>query len=129
MQIYQKQNHITVTYFQSPKYILYDWIKNYLSLDIFKELHLKALEKIRAESVTSLISDSSKVTDVPTDDCMEWLGKEMVPLLSKAGVKRLITIVPQTALSRLGTKSWQRQVMGIDMYDVKNMAEALTLVL
>jgi hypothetical protein len=129
MNIYHKQNCITVTYKQSPKYLLYDWHKNFMSLEIFKEAHLTALEAIKTNSIISLISDSSKVTDVPVEECLEWLGKGLVPLLAKAGVKQLITIVPKTALSRIGTKSWQRQVLGIDMYDVKDMQEALDLII
>ena len=125
MDIYNKQNYITVTYSQSPKYLLYDWTKNYLDFEIFKEMHLTALKTIKENGVTSLISDSSKVKDVPSPECVEWLGNVLVPMLSQAGVKRLITIVAQTALSRIGTKSWQMKVLGIDMYDVKNMKEAL----
>jgi hypothetical protein len=127
MNIYQKASCITVTYSDSPKHLLYDWSKMWISLEDFKEMHLTALAKIKEKGVTSLISDASKVVDVPMKECIEWLGKELIPLLSQAGVKKLITVVPGTALGKIGTKSWQNQVMGIDMYDVKDRAEGLKL--
>ena len=128
MKIYENEKFIKVSLVDSPKHILYDWKKTYITLAEFKEMHLTAIEAIKANGVYNLISDSSKVTDVPQDECKEWLGTQLIPLLSQAGVKKLITIVPQTALGRLGTKSWQQKVMGIDMYDVKSMDEAISLV-
>lgn len=128
MNIYQKTNHISVNYNESPKYLYYEWSKMWVSLEDFKQMHLTALKTIKDKGVTSLITDASKVTDVPMEACVEWLGKELIPLLSGAGVKRIITIVPGVALSRIGTKSWQQKVLGIDMYDVKDKSEALKLV-
>jgi hypothetical protein len=127
MKIYQKENCISVTYFDSPKYLLYEWSKMWVKLEDFKEMHLTALKTIKEKGITSLITDASVVTDIPMDECVEWLGKELIPLLSNAGVKRIITIVSGSALSRIGTKSWQNKVMGIDMYDVKDKSEALKL--
>ena len=128
MNIYQNQDYVNVSYVESPKHLVYEWTRNSIKLDEFKKMHLKALEVIKSKGVTSLITDSSKVLDVPFPENVEWLGTELIPMLAKAGVKKLISIVPQTALSRLGTKSWQNKVLGIDMYDVKDMAEAIKLV-
>jgi hypothetical protein len=124
--IYQKLGVATVTYNESPKYILYNWEKNAVKLEDYKELHLKALDVIKQNKVYNLISDSSTVTDVPFNECLNWLSTELMPKLSAAGVTKLITIVPQTALSRIGTKSWQQKIMGIDMYDVKDRKDALS---
>ena len=129
MKVYENKKFITVTLEDSPKkHLLYSWTKTYITLDEFKEMHLTAIQSIKSNGITSLISDSSSVTDVPTDACKEWLGKDLIPLMAEAGVKRLITVVPQTALGRLGTKSWQQQVLGIDLYDVKSKEEAYSLI-
>jgi hypothetical protein len=56
MEIYQKAGYITVTYYEYPKYILFDWTRLAVTLDELKTLHMKAYEVIQAKGVKTLLN-------------------------------------------------------------------------
>ncbi|MFH2116213.1 MAG: hypothetical protein ABIJ86_17065 [Spirochaetota bacterium] len=128
MQIYQNPKFITVTYFEKPKHILFDWVKLAIPLEDLKTLHMKAYEVAVEKKVKTLIAETSKVTDVLFQECIEWFGKDHVPRLAAGGVSRIITVVPKTALGRLTTKSWQGAVQGIEIHEVATLDDAIKLV-
>jgi hypothetical protein len=126
--IYEKAGYIMVTFQERPLHVLFDWTRLGIPVEDLKELHLKAYDVIVAKGVKTLIAETSKVTDVLFRESIDWFGNEHVPRLSKAGVTRIVTVVPQTAMGRLSTKSWQGAVAGIELHNVATLADALKLV-
>jgi len=127
--IYKKDNYITVSFQEKPLHIVFDWSRLAVNLEELKELHMKAYEFVLSKKVKTLIADTSKVKDVLYKECIEWFGNEQVPRLSKVGVKRIITVVPKTALSRITTKSWQGAVEGIELHNADSLEDAIKLII
>lgn len=127
--IYEKEGFITVTFYEKPMYILFNWSKFSVSLAEMQELHMKTCEFVQNKKVKTLIGNTSKTTGVLFNECVEWFGKEQIPRLSKAGLKRFVTVVPHTALSRHSSKSWQQAVEGIDLYNCDTLEDAMNLII
>jgi hypothetical protein len=54
----------------------------------------------------------------------QW-GSTWVPELARFGLKSIVTVVPEKALAKLSTGTWQRQVVnGIAMTNVTTLADA-----
>jgi hypothetical protein len=127
-QIYEKLGFITVTFYERPRHILFDWTSFAIPFADLKDLFMKAYDVGVARGAKTLIAETSKVKDVLFNDAVQWWGDVQVPRLSKAGIVRIITVVPQTSLGRWSTKSWQGVVAGIELHNVGTLADAVKLV-
>jgi hypothetical protein len=126
--IYEKLGFVVVSYNPTKNFIVFDWTRYFVTLEEIKELHTKALEFARIKGVKTFVADTVKVKDVFLEECTDWFAKVQIPRLSEAGIKRIVTITPETALGRLSTKTWQAKISGIELYSVPNGGNFMSLV-
>jgi len=73
------------------------------------------------------IADVSQVREATSPEDQTWIA-EQAPRFIEAGLQSIITVLPQSALAKLSTKGWQRQLAGADtgfsMVDVGSAEEA-----
>ncbi len=129
MTIYEKPGYVKITYHSDKNYVLFDWTNATISFDDIKEAHLKAFEIDKEKDVTCLIADCSKMKYSFTTEITDWFATEMMPRLSKeASIKRIITVLDDSAIAKLNAKSWQK-ANDIDLPNVSSMEEAKKLLL
>jgi hypothetical protein len=122
--IYQKPGYLTVSHNSEKNYILFDWTNFGVSLEEIKEAHKKALDTAKISRCYSYIAETSKVKNALSQEVLAWFGT-WVPVLNQYGLKEIITVVPASAVAKLSTSSWQKNVVaGISMVNVKTLEEA-----
>lgn len=123
--IYNKPGYLVVSHSRTGNYILFDWTDFNVTLDDIKQAHARALDVARRNSCHTYIADTSRVANALPPEVIEWWGGTWVPELARYGLKSIITVVPERALAKLSTNTWQRQVVnGIAMSNVSTLAEA-----
>jgi len=123
--IYEKPGHLVVSHNRAKNYILFDWTNFNVTLEEIRSAHSQALEAAKRTNCHTYIADTSKVANTLRQDVIEWWGGTWVPQLARYGLKSIITVVPERALAKLSTNTWQRQVVsGIAMTNVSTLAEA-----
>lgn len=129
MTIYEKPGYVKITHQSDGNYVLFDWTNATISFEDIKEAHLKAFEVDKEKGVTCLIADCSKMKFSFTTEITNWFATEMMPRLSKeAGIKRIITVLDDSAIAKLNARSWQK-ANDIELPNVSNMPEALKLLI
>lgn len=130
MIIHEIPNFIQVSYHDDKHYILFDWTDFYVTLDEIKTIHHKAFETALDKQCFYYIAETSKVKNILRPEVLTWFGSEWVPVLSKGGLKAIITVVPSSGLATLSTRDWQSGVVGtIIQKNVRNLAEAEAYIL
>jgi hypothetical protein len=123
--IYEKPGYLVVSHNRAKNYILFDWTNFNVTLDEIRSAHDQALEAARRADCRTYIADTSRVANTLRQEVVDWWGATWVPELAKFGLKSIVTVVPERALAKLSTTTWQRQVVaGIAMTNVSSMAEA-----
>jgi hypothetical protein len=123
--IYEKPGYLVISHNRAKNYILFDWTNFNVTLDEIKSAHTKALETARRTGCRTYIADTSKVANTLRQEVIDWWGSTWVPELSNFGLRSIVTVVPERALAKLSTNTWQRQVVaGIAMTNVASIAEA-----
>lgn len=119
-----KDPAIEIQYYKEPGYILADW-KGFQSFHSVKKNCYKMLEWINTHRVEYLLNDNSNLMGT-WGDAVEWVASEFLPLLEKAGVKRIAWIYSPSTFNRLAvnhTISDLKTGMTIKTFD--NKAEAI----
>lgn len=128
MVIYKKEGFITVKYDAMNHVIIFDWINFVIPLKELQELFEKTLKASREKQCFKYIAETSKVSSALRKDAVEWWGNVWVPVLDKAGLKCIITVLPQSAIANMSTRSWQQEVVGnIVMQNVKSLDDAIKI--
>jgi hypothetical protein len=123
--IYEKPGHLVVSHNPAKNYILFDWTNFNVTLDEIRSAHKQALDAAKGADCRTYIADTSKVANTLRQDVIEWWGGTWVPELARYGLKAIVTVVPEKALAKLSTGTWQKQVVsGIAMTNVSTLAEA-----
>ncbi len=103
--IYQQPNVVEAVYEPGTKSIVVTWQDlgphNYLRP--CTEAQLKCAQEDGAKVI---IVDTSKAKGVLKQDDQEWFGTYLFPQLQAAGIKSIITVLPESALSKLTAKQW-----------------------
>ena len=123
--IFEKPNVIVVSHNPDKNYILFDWTNFGVSLEEIKALHTAALDVAKRLGCHDYVAETSKVTNTLRQDVVAWFGDTWLPVLTKFGLRNIVTVVPKGAIATLSTKSWQRQIVGgINVINVASLADA-----
>ena len=130
MVIYHRPGIVQVTHHPVWNLIALDWDSFSISLDDLKDLHQKTLDVACEKQCYYFVAETSRVRTVFSEDCITWWVNEWVAKLSAAGLKAIVTVVPESALATMSNNAWQSEVVvaGITMKNVKNWLEALQAV-
>ncbi len=124
--VYEKPGYVKTEVDSSLKAVIVYW-ENLYDGQIVKESCLAQLEQVKAGKVNKVIVESSKADGVPPQDVQEWFGKELFPQFNANGVKAIITVVPESALTKLAAKRWKNtgSPFGFDMLEVDSLETAI----
>jgi len=53
-----------------------------------------------------VIVDTSEAKGLPSDEDQAWFATEVFPRYEKAGLKTLVTVLPKSAVTKLGASRW-----------------------
>jgi hypothetical protein len=125
MIIHEIPSYVRLSYNSEKNYILFDWTDFDVTLDEIKVLHQKALDTALQTGCFYFIAETSKVKTILRKEVVRWFGEVWVPKLAAAGLKAIVTVVPDIGLATLSTRHWQAGVVAsIKMKNVTNLAEA-----
>lgn len=118
---------IVRTYMENPKTIIVEW-DSLFNNEVIKKSCLAQLEKVKG-GATVLIIETSKAKGVPSQETQEWFATDLFPEFDKAGLKAMITVVPESALTKMASKSWIKRAtdFSFDSYDAVSLEEAKKL--
>ncbi len=90
------------------------------------EEQLKVAQTTNAKCV---IVDTSTAEGVPFPEDQKWFGDYLFPNMQKAGIKAIITVLPQNALTRLGTNTWKKtgSLFDMDFVDAASYEDAVDI--
>jgi len=95
--------------------------KSRVSVKDFKEVYHQVLRAFKMYFVNTLIIDNGEEC-LPNDNCMQWLGEDVLPLASKCGLRALLCVSTNKQIIRLfnqfplnGTSSKKRNYT-VDVY-------------
>ena len=93
----------------------------------FRQAIETMLAECKRSGVFAYISNASAAKDVPTQPDFQWVESHVKPELLKAGLKRFITVVPASAIAKMGTQRFGKVAAnaGVETYTVASLDEAL----
>lgn len=93
----------------------------------FKQGIEALLAESRRSGIFAYISNASAAKDVPAQPDFQWVESHVKPELLKAGLKRFITVVPQSAIAKMGTQRFGKVAAnaGVETYAVASLDDAL----
>ena len=82
------------------------------------------------EGAEYIIVDVSETTGTPSQEDQNYFAESVFPFFEKTGLKALITVLPQGAISKMGAKRWQRTAssFAFSTYDVESTGDAEGLI-
>jgi hypothetical protein len=126
--IYEEQDKVKVEYDASKKLILATW-KSLLGPQFRKAIDAAA-SHVSKHGIKTWIADVSQARDVPTQDDYLWLAQTFDAKIKPHGFERLINVLPQSAIVKLGAAQWSKNTeksSAAGTYDVGSVADALKL--
>lgn len=126
MAIYDDGHYLRVDDHPDVRCVVFSWKRFAIPLEDIKKAHYAALEVVKAKRYETLIADTGSVAGVLFPDVVEWWEGEMIGKYVDAGIRQVLTVVPESALGRLSTKDWQKQIVGkLTTLNVRSLSEAL----
>ncbi|MCU0695364.1 MAG: hypothetical protein MUC96_02415 [Myxococcaceae bacterium] len=126
--IYEEQDKVKVEYDASKKLIIATW-KSLLGPQFRKAIDAAA-NHVSKHGIKTWIADVSQARDVPSQDDHAWLSQTFDARIKPHGFERLINVLPQSAIVKLGASQWSKTVEkqgASGTIDVGSVAEALKL--
>ncbi|MDX2011644.1 MAG: hypothetical protein SFW67_15695 [Myxococcaceae bacterium] len=126
--VYEEQDTVKVEYDASKKLILATW-KSLLGPQFRKAIDAAA-NHIAKHGIKTWIADVSQARDVPSQDDQVWLSQTFEARIKPHGFERLINVLPQSAIVKLGASQWSKTVEkkgASGTIDVGSVAEAMKL--
>lgn len=128
-QLYKEPDITTCIYDTEKNSVVVKWHKlsGHDHLRPCLEAQMKCVKEKGAKFV---VVDVSSAQGTPTQEDQDWFGTKVFPFFDKQGLKALITILPQSALTKLGAKTWQKTSIGFSFsnYEVGSLKAAGELV-
>ena len=99
-----------------------------IPLEQMKASHLRMLEVVKEKNVKTLIGNTYHSKNILFEECEIWVSTKLLPKLSEADIKKIVTVIPKIELAKLGNKSWQGLFKEVELYNVSTLDEAKKLV-
>ena len=127
MEMFYEVSGVVRTYMENSNIIVVEW-DNLFDNEVIKKSCLEQLEKAK-KGAKVLIIETSKAKGVPSQETQEWFASTLFPAFEQAGLKAMITVVPESALTKMASKSWIKRAsdFSFDSYDAASLEEAKNL--
>jgi hypothetical protein len=95
----------------------------------FKPCLEAQMSVVKAGKAKFVIVDVRKTKGVPTQDDQDFLVKTVFPAFHAGGVQAIVTLVPESAVTKMGAKRWQSSgsQFGFKMYEAGSPEDAESL--
>lgn len=128
MLIHSIPGKLVVTWHPQARAIIDTWENYTVTLDEFKGAVLGAgLTFAKLNKAIAWIVDSSKAKGVFSQEIQQCIGSTVFPAFTKNGIKYFITILPQSALTKLTVKNFQQQTgpNGLELVETGSVEDAV----
>ncbi len=129
VQVYQQPNIVKVVYDATLKSLIVEWtyLGPHKSIRPCTMAQLKAIQENRAKAI---IVNTANATGVAKKEDLKWFDNYLFGELEKAGLKAIITVIPQDALTRLSASYWKNtgKTFGIEFLETATLEKAKELV-
>ena len=123
--IYAEEEFLTVYLHKAKNYIMFKWKKFGIPLDQLQEAHKVALDTATENSIPNYMAETSEATGTLLPASVTWWEQTWVPKLQSSVIKKIATVVPQSALASFSTDDWQAvDFDNITLQNAKTVAEA-----
>jgi hypothetical protein len=123
--IYNEEGWVDTWYESINNTVVSKWYKFTTPIHVRKscEAQMKAVEQYK---VKAAIVDSSQAEGVPYLEDQKWFEDVLFPKFQILGVKAVITVLPNNALTRLGVKTWLNtgKKFGMEFIEVATYEDA-----
>lgn len=85
---------------------------------------------VLAHTTKAIVIDTSASQGVLTQEDQAWIGEYVFPSYQSRGLKAVITVLPQSALTNMSAKRWQKTGagFGIDFIETDSVMTAKQIV-
>lgn len=117
---------VTVTLHPELSMLKLSWTSFFNAKDVFKPVLELQLELVKKHGLRHVVVDSSVTTGVLPDDAQKWIVEDFFPRQGKTTLKKLITIVPKSAVTQLANKRWQSvgNAFGFEILNAASLEDA-----
>lgn len=129
MLIHSIPGKMSATWRADVKAVVDTWQSYTCSLADFRTAVLdKGLAHAKRSGGVAWIVDSSKAKGVFTQEIQSFIGSDVFPAFARAGIKHFITILPESAITRLTVKRFQQQTgpHGLQLVEVASLEDAVS---
>ena len=127
-EIYSIPSILIVLYNKEQNYILLKWNSFRIPLSKMKEMHKSILNFAIEVGCQCFIADTSTTTSTLSDDIISWWKYEWIDILVRAGIKKIITILPENILAQQSNFEWQQgNYKTIKLYNTTSLERAETI--
>jgi hypothetical protein len=125
--IYQAPGVVTTTYDPASTVILVSW--EHLAPAHIRPCLERQMEQVKA-GARFLVVDVGTARGAPTPEHQAWFDEEVFPFYRRHGLRALITVVPQSGVTRLGAQRWMSAASrhGFDAWDASDLEAVLELI-
>ena len=127
--LYSVAGIVETEYDSATKTIICTWIH------LGPHAHLRPclqaqVDCVVAHATKAIIIDTSESQGVLTQEDQGWIGDYVFPTYQAHGVKAVITVLPQSALTNMAAKRWQKtgSGFGIEFIEADSVATAKKIV-
>lgn len=123
--LYDAPGVTSAGYDPAHKAIVAKW-ENFPATGHFRPCLEAQVNCVQQHDVDFVVVNVSTTQGVPAQEDQQWLGDYVFPGYESAGLKAVITIVPQDALTQLGASRWRQtgSTFKFDMFEVASLEDA-----
>lgn len=123
--IYSEPNLVTVEFDPALRTYATHW-QSYHGPHFRRAIEALLVE-VKKTGLDAYISDASVAKDVPQPADFQWVETVVKVELVKGGIKRFITILPASAIAKMGASRFGKiaSTAGVETWQVASLAEAL----
>ena len=126
--IHEVPGVVKTTFEADTKCIVVYW-DNLSDGDIVKTSCLAQAEKVKSGEAKAVIVETSKSKGVPPQDVQDWFASDLFPVFKEANLKALITVIPESALTKLASKKWMTlgSPFNFEIFEAASLEDARTI--
>lgn len=127
MIVIEKKDYLKITHPTGKEYLLFDWYNATIPFNDYKETHHTASAYALKKGIKTLVADCSKMKYSFLSEVTDYYKNTVSQQFHEDGVKRIITVLNDSAMSKLNTSTWQKDG-DIELKNVLTMEEAEVLI-
>lgn len=127
--VYDAPGEVIVWFDEDAQEILVTWVR-FGDQHVFKESLDVQAELVEAGRAKYVIVDVATTTGTPSARDQDYVNRFVFPRYREGGLEAIITVVPQSAVTKMGAKRWihNGNAWRFGMYETASVEDARRLV-